>query len=218
LPGDIHPDYAAAFQAFDRLRVQGYRPDFILDVGASIGVWALTIRRLYPEARTILCDPLFSRYHPRPLTEGCEIVEQALMDRVGETTFKVSKDLLNSSVLAVAGVSDVDEEIRIPATTVDALIAKMGVGGRGILKIDVQFAEHLVIAGAEKALREQIDFVVLELTLQPPNTDAKSMLEMIELMRTYGFDYSDDVGEWRSPVSGFLEQKDVLFIRRGISL
>lgn len=89
--------------------------------------------------------------------------------------------------------------------------------GRGILKIDVQYAEHLALAGAKRALAESVDVVVLELTLRPPLKTAKSLLELVSDMDEMGFVYFDDVGEWRNPQSGNLEQKDILFVRRSLA-
>ena len=125
----------------------------------------------------------------------------------------VAKDLYNSSILAVNSVSETVETIRVPLRTVDGIAAEQGLDGRGILKVDVQFAEHLVIAGAGRLLRDQIDVVVLELTLARATPEARTMPEMIATMAELGFEYFDDVGGWRHPLTGRLEQKDVMFVR-----
>jgi hypothetical protein len=50
---------------------------------------------------------------------------------------------------------------------------KHRIAGRGILTIDVQYAEHLVLGGAEKTLN-RVDFLIAELTLEPSHPEAKA--------------------------------------------
>jgi len=106
--------------------------------------------------------------------------------------------------------------VEAPVTTLDNIVRKHGLTGSGIVKIDVQFAEHLVIAGARELLRDQADVVVLELTLQGVPEGSKTFLEMLQLMDELGFSYWDDAGQWRERNRGVLEQKDAVFIRKGL--
>jgi hypothetical protein len=84
-----------------------------------------------------------------------------------------------------------------------------------LLKIDVQFAEHLVLAGA-KELLPQVDAILVELSLFRYASQAKLFHEMCDLIRTLGFRYFEDVGGWRSPITGIQLQKDVLFVRESL--
>jgi hypothetical protein len=61
-----------------------------------------------------------------------------------------------------------------------------------------------------------VDAVALELTLKRVHPEMKTFLEIVNLMAELGFRYFDDVGEWRTPATGLLEQKDVLFVREGL--
>src|SRR5262249_57628274 len=88
---------------------------------------------------------------------------------------------------------------------------------RGVLKIDVQFAEHLVLAGA-KQLLPQVDALLVELSLVRYNPEALLFAEMYQVIRDLGFRYYEDVGGWRSPVDGTTLQKDVLFLRNQLFL
>jgi hypothetical protein len=58
---------------------------------------------------------------------------------------------------------------------------------------------------------------VLELTLRPP-PQGKSFNEMLALTDELGFVPFDDVGGWRSPRNGALEQKDFVFVRKDFAL
>jgi FkbM family methyltransferase len=217
-PATVDHDRRDVYKALRRIKNRGFRPDFVIDAGASNGVWAHAAVQLFPYSRFLLIEPLLTRYKARrgtPLIEAhanFEIAEVALLDKEGEVTMQVSGDIFNSSTLGVR-LTGVDETITMKAVTLDTLARERSLSGRGLLKIDVQYAEHLVLDGGRELLQNQIDAVVIETTLRRENLDALTFLEICEKMSDLGFDYEDDAGEWRSPVDGRLEQKDVLFVR-----
>ena len=61
-PKDIYDDFVGIYRALKRLRGMGYAPDFVMDIGASDGVWSFYMSRVFPSARFILVEPLASRY------------------------------------------------------------------------------------------------------------------------------------------------------------
>lgn len=217
-PPGIERHMTDLFRALRRLKQRAFNPDFIVDAGASNGIWSHTVATLFPTARFVLVEPLFEKYRSR---SGLRMIEQhsnfemagvALLDREGEIDIQVSGDIYNSSTMSVR-LTGVDEVVTVPVTTLDRLATERKLTGRGLLKIDVQFAEHLVLDGAHQLLANQIDAVIIEMTLRRENPEALTFLEICEKMSELGFDYEDDAGEWRSPIDGRLEQKDVLFIR-----
>lgn len=213
---DVIPDQIDMVRAFRRLKTLGFTPDAVLDIGASSGIWSYTLSSVYPDARYVLVDPLFSRYPSKNLRDAFEVIECAIAEKSGKLKLQVSNDLYNSSLVAVGSVATTVEEFEVEIKTVDEVVAEKQVKGRIVLKLDVQFAEHLALEGAVKALAQQVDVVMLELTLERLAPQAKVFREMLELMSGYGFDYFDEVGEWRHPGTGRLEQKDVLFVRKGL--
>jgi FkbM family methyltransferase len=216
VPKELQGDFALVYHAFRRLRNHGFAPDFVMDVGASTGVWSHAAKRIFPAPRFILVDPLHSQYvglnkwyfHANP---DFEAVTAAVSDRPGEAEFKVSDDLYGSSLLH-PGDHRPYETIRVPVLTLDQIAVEKKITGRGLLKIDVQFAEHLVLAGAREFIN-QVDALVLELSLFRYAPEALLFGEMFDLVRSLGFHYCEDIGGWRSPVDGTTLQKDVLFVR-----
>jgi FkbM family methyltransferase len=217
-PAGLHGDFHVVHQAFNRFAKLGYRPDFVFDVGASSGIWSSTMHGLFPDARFILVEPLPDLYPAwcRELYPNFEWIESAASNTDGETQFNVSHDLYGSSLLLPT-----DERAYTPrqvrVSTLDSIKHKQGLTGHGILKIDVQCAEHLVLEGAVEVL-QQVDILLLELTLRKSAEGAKTMLEMVDMLTRQGYVYADDVGCWRNPVTGLLEQKDVLFVREEFAL
>src|SRR5262249_52398851 len=62
-PRDLKADHGSLiYHAFRRLKNRGYRPDFVIDVGASTGVWSDTSKHVFPNARYLLVEPLHAQY------------------------------------------------------------------------------------------------------------------------------------------------------------
>ncbi len=215
-PKELSGDFAVVYQALQRLKRHGFSPDFIIDVGASTGVWSDSAKRVFPRARFILIDPLHSHYVRVnkwyfKRNPDFETIAAAVSDRPGEAELNVSPDLYGSSLLH-PGDSRPYETLKVPILTLDQIAQEKKLVGRGLLKIDVQFTEHLVLAGATQLL-EQVDALLLELSLFRYAPEAMLFPEMCDLVRKLGFHYCEDIGGWRSPVDGTTLQKDVLFVR-----
>jgi len=218
-PSDLSGDFVFVYQALRRLKRLRFCPDFVLDVGSSSGVWSDVAKRLFSNARFLLLDPLHAHYarmndwyfrkHP-----DFECLAVAVSDRAGEIELNVSSDLYGSSLFHPVDYRSYNQ-LRVPMKTLDQVARERQITGRGLLKIDVQFAEHLVLKGAEEVL-SQIDDVLIERSLVAYTPQARLFPEMYEFIRSLGFRYYEDAGGWRSPVNGTLLQKDVLFVRENL--
>lgn len=220
VPEEVYFDFQPAYIALKRLNDTGFKPEFILDVGASTGIWSKSMNVLFPESRFILVEPLLQVYQQKQAVSkkesaNFEIVQVAISNQKGVARFQVSADLYGSSLLSPSDSREY-ESVEVPITTLDDLAAERSIKGRGILKLDIQFAEHLALEGGRKFL-SQVDVVIVELTLMRLAKGAKTFIEMVEIFRDLGFRYYDDVGEWRSPQDGTLIQKDVLFVRNDLA-
>jgi len=214
-------DFVPVYHGLARLKGRGFQPDFVLDVGASTGIWSVSVSKLFPQARFLLVEPLLENYgekigYLKKTLPGAEVIGAAVGDHTGTAVFQVSDDLYGSSLLEQHD-QPCERKKEVPLLTLDALAREKKIEGNGLLKIDVQQAEHLVLAGASKVLA-QIDVVVAELSLYQLAEGGKTLIEMLELFKQKGYRYFDDVGEWRDPRDGTLLQKDILFVRDGLFL
>jgi FkbM family methyltransferase len=220
VPPHIYRDFAPVYQVMRRLKGQRYQPDFVVDVGASHGIWSHAASQIFPNARFILIDPLISQYAQAARNyyigniPKAELLEIALSNQSGKLRFQVSPDLYGSSLLTPADFRDYDT-IEVEAKTLDQVASKLQINGRGILKLDVQCAEHLILEGAAKFL-QQLDIVIAELSFIRYDNVALIFNEMINILERLGFRYYDETGEWRSPIDGTLLQKEVVFIRQNL--
>jgi FkbM family methyltransferase len=215
LPAGVFWAFRGTYQALDRLRAGGWRPDFVVDVGCSTGVWSHVCHHVFPDARYLLIDPLLEEYralndwhfrrHPQ-----FEAAAVALGAAPGRIAFHVSRDLYGSSFYSPEGnragrVTEVDVRTLAQMTT--------GFEGQGLLKIDAQSSEKPILDGAGESLAK-MDAVILELSLRDQPEGVSAFSSMVERMANLGFEYWDDAGTWRSPHNGCLLEKDVLFFRK----
>lgn len=221
-PPEIWRDFVPVYQSLKRLKQRGFNPDFVIDVGASTGIWSDTVCQVFDNARFILIDPLISKYDAGAIAhyikrhKNFEIVESMVSNQSGQGTIQVTEDLYNSSLYGVANAKIV-ETVTSEIITLDQLREQKALTGCGLLKLDVQFAEHLALEGGSQLLT-MIDVCIMELSLWKTNEDTKSLMEMVEIMAHLGFRYYDEVGYWRMPKTGTLFQKDIVFVRNNLYL
>jgi hypothetical protein len=103
------------------------------------------------------------------------------------------------------------------AKTLDQVAFEEQITGRGILKIDVSSAEHLVLEGASYFLR-QVDLIFASLSFVRYDEQSLLYLQMCNQFDRLGYRYYDDFGERRSSVDGTLLKRSVLFMRMGLAL
>ena len=218
-PAHVLFDFREAYESLYRLRSRGLRVDFVMDVGSSTGVWSSTISELFPDARYLLIDPLLGRYgkeaveaHVRRI-KRCELLETAVSNFDGELEIEVSDNLYGSSFISLGPNAASGHKLQVPVVTLDRIVEERKVTGRGLLKIDVQHAEHLVIEGATVLLTNAVDCVVVELSIARPHLEIRSLMEMATRIEALGFQWVDNAGEWRSTTDGRLEQLDLVFLR-----
>jgi FkbM family methyltransferase len=222
-PKEIHWEMRPHFLALQRLKNLSYIPEFVVDVGASTGYWSHFCQQVFPSSRFYLFEPLLSEYQRTQgdiyrLHPEFAAVEVAVTDHADTIKFNVAPDLYGSSLLADSGSSKEGawKQLRVPAKTLAALALELGIKGNGLMKIDVQFAEHLVLEGA-KGFLDQIDVIFVELSLGRLRPQAKTFAEMLNYLRDLGFEYFDVAGWWRTPPAGQLVQQDAVFVRRSLS-
>jgi FkbM family methyltransferase len=143
----------------------------------------------------------------------CELLELAIADLDGELEIEVSDNLYGSSFISLGGNGASGRKVRVPVVTLDRIAVERKVVGRGLLKIDVQYAEHLVIEGATNLIANAVDCMVVELSIERPNPEVHSLMDMAIRMEQLGFCWVDNAGEWRSTTDGRLEQMDLVFLR-----
>lgn len=148
------------------------REGLIVDVGAHEGLWTRDVLEIAPASRVIAVEPqddLRAVIARRFANDSrVTVIGRALADVEGTRQLHLMGASVNASLhpphanmdeLYRSGW-DLQETVTIETTTVDALTADQPVA---LLKIDVQGAEHEVLAGAAQTL-QRTSAVMLEVT------------------------------------------------------
>ncbi|MDQ1636323.1 MAG: hypothetical protein QOJ32_3132 [Frankiaceae bacterium] len=161
--------------------------DLFVDIGANIGIY--TIFALDLGAEVIAVEPTKNadrvREHLTLNGYTAEVVQKAVTDHPGKVMITDELDSLNHLVSDGSG-------IEVEATTLDDLLGERTAAG---VKIDVEGAERLVLAGATRALSEQ-RIRLLQIEWDPSVSDenlGESRQPLRELLERHGYRlYVDD--------------------------
>jgi FkbM family methyltransferase len=204
--------------------LRGHAPVSLIDIGASSGEFTETLSKVCPLRDALLIEPipkrcqeLKSRFADRPF----RIVCNAVGDKEAELQMDVLKWDYSSSILPVlrsdANVtSEIDLEVSETITTrlrpLDHICRDAGMTAPvDLLKIDVQGAEHLVLAGARETLR-RVRAIWIEVSFRPLYEGAARFEAIYDQCRKAGFRLANMAEGFRGQ-DGELLQADALFIR-----
>lgn len=198
-----------------RLRRLGIEVRCAVDGGAAVGEWLIGLKRVYPQAMVVCIEPrddaqrelraVAARYR------GVHVVQALLGEREGEGRFHISSD--QSSLLPNAQGKPFGESKWLPMATLDRLLAKGQFPSPDLIKLDLQGAELICLAGATACLRHA-QVVILETLFLPIYHGAPVLADIVRFMDERGFVCYDVMSLWHRPLDDALAYGDLLFIRK----
>jgi FkbM family methyltransferase len=206
---------------------QGVVPTSVVDVGANRGQFAIAILELVPTASVISFEPLPAQaaqlakltrhYAPR-----FEVRNLALGSRPARLELHVNKHHQSSSLRALSrrhlnAFPDAreTESIFVDVDRLDCQLSTADLRPGAMLKIDVQGFERDVIDGASGVL-QRFDTLLIEASFQALYEGEWTFLEMVEDLKSKGFNFVRPVGFLQDPVNAEFLQMDALFRRVGV--
>jgi FkbM family methyltransferase len=198
--------------------------DLVLDVGASTGNYAWTIRSGGYEGRICSFEPLTAPFaRLEKLADGdpqWSCLRLALGSEPGEAQINVAGNSDSSSLLEMGerhARSDPDSVYvgteTIQLSTVDEIWDRVVRDGESVfLKLDVQGFELEALRGAERSL-PRIAGVQAELSLVPLYEGAPEWTELIAYLQERGFHPERLETAFEDPQTGEVLQVDAVFIR-----
>ena len=143
--------------------------DTMIDVGANAGLHCVVAGcAVGPRGRVIAFEPIVREQgllrHNLALNslENVSIVPSAVSDKTGSARFAMAEDgALSSLAQNKHPWQRISAWQEVPVTTLDAYVAREHTGPVAFLKIDVEGAEKLVLAGASRLLADNPGITVL---------------------------------------------------------
>jgi len=201
-----------------------YKINKILDVGASVGLYGETLRKLNFEGKILSFEPLSHSYSNliknSKNDKNWEVYNYALGDKNSEVFINIAKNSDSSSILEmlprhVKGAPDskyVGKE-KIKLVTLDSIFDKIYKKDDNIyMKIDTQGFEKKVLDGSENSLK-YIKAIQIEMSLKPLYKGSILYLDMIEYMKQNNFELISLENGFSDYKTGELLQIDGIFFR-----
>lgn len=145
------------------------RPRVIFDIGANIGMTALYFSVVYPEADIYCFEPFpenvsLLRVNARRHSNRIRVIPVGLSDKVGSLPYATSRDQRN---LGGGGFSDLGSDtarrLALPVTTVDRVMAELGLTQVDVFKIDAEGSELPILNGIPQTVRAGAQALIGEL-------------------------------------------------------
>jgi FkbM family methyltransferase len=185
----------------------------VIDVGASDGRWSLMAQQSFPDAAFLLFEAQEGPYADalRGLAASDSHMH-AVLAAAGDHSGTIHFD----ARLADGGVASPEptgpHDIVVPLTTVDAEVARLGLTGPYLLKLDTHGYEVPILAGASTVLADAAMLVIEAYNFQLTPTSLQ-FYEMCDYLAQRGFRVIDLVDPMWRPRDGAFWQMDVIYLR-----
>jgi FkbM family methyltransferase len=168
------------------------RAQTVVDVGAHCGYFSLLARQHAPAPAEIYAfepNPRMQAQLKRNVAlnhfEQVHLISQALADRAGTLTLHV-RDRIEPGATSRYRTAHYDRTLEVPTTTLDAFLDERGIDRVDVVKIDVEGAEGLVLAGMRAGLRDG-RYGALALELHPAHLSPGEIQSILADLRSAGF-------------------------------
>jgi FkbM family methyltransferase len=202
---------------FQRLRLQGYTPRTMLDVGANVGIFTWSFLQVFPSCRPTMIEP--NPYCEEDLAKlPFERHMVAASNENGEAELFLTTEWLKSTGTSLYRENSQhfrDEVVvrqPVPKVRLDDLLA-----GRqfDFVKIDTQGAELDVLQGGREVIGKA-DYVMVEISLADYNPGSGRAEDVIAELAAMGFVTTEPMAlfRWQGDPDGKVVQLDCIFERR----
>jgi FkbM family methyltransferase len=207
------------FNFYDTLKIMGFEPKHIVDIGANHGTWTRETLRYFPEAYYSLAEPQFwlkksfqdilennskVSFYPVGVGERAGSFLFTIVDRDDSCSFRYTKEEAKE-----AGYP----QMEIPVVTLNELLLESKLPKPDIIKIDAEGLDIEVLKGASDFLGKTEIFMV-EAGIVNKSFD-NSFLKLINFMDENGyrlFDITDLNRPFRLQVLWLVE---IVFVKKG---
>lgn len=197
-----------------QLKLKGFKPTVAVDIGAFEGQWSLQARKVFPDLKLLLIEPL-----PEKRAE----IEELARSIGAESRFRLLSDKAGEVVSFYVGScgSSIHEpkrfesqySLEIETTTLDELLASSHFEAPNIIKIDVQGAEDRVLRGGENVLKNA-EVLIIELSIVNSYSQGLLVHDMINFLAQRNLYLYDVAGLLRANRTRSVNEFDGVFVRK----
>jgi FkbM family methyltransferase len=207
------PDTGASLEL---LRKKGFRPSYVLDIGAYVGSWTHMCKDIWPAANVCMFEPQPDK---APVLEalthslqGVTLRAALLSDIPGqEVDFHLSET--GSSALNLLAKPNAPT-IRLRTETLSTAVAGTPFAKPQMIKVDVQGAELKVLDGGQDVLAAA-QVVVLEVALVEQYAGGPLFADVVAYMAQRGLFVHDICTIFRNTPDQSMNEADIIFVRPG---
>lgn len=201
-------------RTLNHLRVLGFEPKTIYDIGAYKGDFAILVNKIW-EATEIVCF--------EPLSKQVEVLKQlSVKDNsikviegvVGETTAEI--DFHESETASSCLSEHAEQGFKVSKKKMDTLnnyVKKFSLNIPNLIKIDTQGYEYQVLEGASDIIGE-VEVILAELNFIDIHKNVKLAADVIQLLASYDFVIYDIAEIHRRPLDNAIWQTDFVFVKK----
>ena len=199
------------FGCIRNLKVLGFKPDVVVDIGAFKGDWTTRVLEIFNSAKFLMVEPQKSKelILTKLLKKNSNVLfAQTLLGDKKKDKVKFFEMESGSSIYEEQ--TQVTRDIKyLEMTTLDDLVSEFQLKGKFFLKLDVQGAELDVLSGASNCLNDT-EFILLEVSLLSYNKDGPLFAEVVSFLNSKGFVLFDICNQYRKS-DKTLFQVDLMF-------
>ena len=200
----------------------------LFDVGANVGQYALSMRKMGFNKKVISFEPLKAAFltleQAASRDKSWVVNNYALGNENAESIINVSENLVSSSILNMlpehvkrAPESKYVSKEKIEIKKLDTIFNNFFENGDNVmLKIDTQGYEKKVILGAESILNK-IKIIEVEMSVVALYEKTESFRDMIDFLDSKGFELFFLENGFSDAKTGRVLQLDGIFINKAIS-
>jgi FkbM family methyltransferase len=194
-----------------QLRIQGWQPAVVIDVGAQVGTEDLW--QAFPDARHLMIEPVEENREALDAVasrlKDAEVIIAAVESVSGEALLNVSPNSRYSSIVSAEKSAGRTDLRKVPQLSVDDLCRQRALAGPYLLKVDVDGRELHVLRGATETL-SQTGCAIVETVMF--DTGPNYFYAVADFMKQRGFVIHDIVNPFYRPNDFALWQVDTVFV------
>ena len=202
--------------------------EVIFDVGANIGTVTKSAYDSFPHAKIYAFEPVKSTYatlcenlqrrtdRVLPFNIGFFNANQKI--EINLSSFHPSSSIIEQSkdiTETYLHIKEIGKE-EIEVRTMDSFVTEHSIGKIDVVKIDVEGVEREVIEGGRETLKNQVDNVLIELSLLRRNRESEYWLDICHDLYELGFMLINlyDVARYERKDRTYLAQMDAYFSKK----